>query len=88
MNAERFMERSLTSRANLVWNEGEYVGYRDYYGYKRMLYVLHKLYIEVWYFTSANRIEKVEVFNDTEAIDQYVDLKGILNELKINGKPQ
>ena len=82
------MTYSLKSRANLVWEEGEYVGYRDYYGYKRMLYVLHKLYVEVWYFSAANRVEKVEVFNDAEGIDQYVDLKGILNELKINGNHQ
>jgi hypothetical protein len=81
MNAKKFSMLDVNKRAALVWDKGEYIGYREYYGYKRVLYLVSKLYIEVWYFIATNKIEKVQIIENKADLEKYVDIKDILKEM-------
>jgi hypothetical protein len=81
MNKSEFLELDISSRADFVWAEGEFVGSRDYYGYKVALYVLEGLYIEVWIFIATNKIEKVEPIQNDKDLQHYlkdIDIEKLL----------
>ncbi len=81
MDKQNFLSLEINERASTVWSKGEYIGTREYYGYKVSLYVLTGLYVEVWYFIAENRIEKVEPIASDKDLDHY--LKNIdLNKLE------
>ena len=77
---ENFLSCDISDRAALVWDLGEYVGTRDYYGYKVMLYVLPKLYVEVWYFN--NKIEKVQPIENEKSLNHYLKDINILSQIQ------
>ncbi len=77
--------RFTSCRANAVWAEGEFIDAREYYGYKVVLYVLKGLYVEVWYFITTNKIEKVEPIADPKVLNHY--LKNIDVEKLLQGYP-
>jgi hypothetical protein len=83
MNQSEFLQLDLNSRADIVWADGEFIGARDYYGYKVVLYVLEGLYVEVWVFASTNKIEKVEAVQNEKDLQHYlkdIDLEKLVNE--------
>lgn len=59
-------------RAVLVWEYGEYLLTRDYYGYRINLYAMPGYYAEVYYRPGENRIEKIEGFTDTETLNKFL----------------
>jgi hypothetical protein len=78
-----FLELEISSRADLVWDEGEFLGSRDYYGYTVALYVLEGLYVEVWVFNATNKIEKVEPIQNDKDLQHYlkdIDIEKLLNQ--------
>ena len=83
MTQSDFLSLGINARADLVWDTGEFVGARNYYGYYIVLYVLEGLYIEVWVFLANNKIEKVEPIQSSKDLDHY--LKDINIEKLING---
>jgi hypothetical protein len=85
MTSNDFIQLNINDRANTVWAEGEFIGAREYYGYKVVLYVLKGLYVEVWYFISTNKIEKVEPIADPKDLNHY--LKDIDLEKLLDGYP-
>ncbi len=72
MHKTDFLELDINARANIVWADGEFIGSRDYYGYKVVLYVLEGLYIEVWVFAATNKIEKVEPIQNERDLEHYL----------------
>ncbi len=80
-----FTQLNINDRANTVWAEGEFIGAREYYGHKVVLYVLKGLYVEVWYFIATNKIEKVEPIGDPKDLNHY--LKDIDLEKLLQGYP-
>ncbi len=82
MNQGSFLKLNINERADTVWSEGEFVGARDYYGYKVVLYVLKGLFVEVWYFKATNKIEKVEPLANQKDLNHYlkdIDLARLLD---------
>lgn len=82
MNQADFIKLNINERADTVWSEAEFVGARDYYGYKVVLYVLKGLYVEVWYFKETNKIEKVEPLANPKDLNHYlkdIDLARLLD---------
>jgi hypothetical protein len=68
-----FLKLDINARANIIWSDGELIGSREYYGYRIALYALKHLFVEVWYHTSTNKIEKIEpISNDEKAINHYL----------------
>jgi len=83
MTITDFLELDIGSRADKVWDEGEFIGARDYYGYKVVLYVLKGLYIEVWVFAATSKIEKVEPIENEKDLQHYlkdIDIKKLMND--------
>ena len=72
MNQTDFLKLNINERAEVTWSEGEFVGTREYYGFKLSLYVLKGLYVEVWYFIATNKIEKVEPLADIKDLNHYL----------------
>ena len=82
MTQSDFLLLDINARADLVWDTGEFVGARTYYGYNIVLYVLEGLYIEVWVFLATNKIEKVEPIQNEKDLEHYlkdIDLKKLIN---------
>jgi hypothetical protein len=83
MDVSDFIKLNFSQRADLVWENGEFIGSREYYGYKVVLYVLKELYVEVWYFIATNKIEKVEPLADMKDLNHYLkdmDIKKLIND--------
>ncbi|HXP49232.1 MAG TPA: hypothetical protein VN922_04715 [Bacteroidia bacterium] len=81
MSNREFIKLNLNERADLIWTNGEFVGSRDYYGYKVSLYVLEGLYVEVWYFVVSNKIEKIEPIEDEHSLELYLNVHEILKKI-------
>jgi hypothetical protein len=82
MNQADFLRLSINERADITWSEGEFIGSREYYGFKLSLYVLKGLYVEIWYFPTTNRIEKVEPLADIKDLNHYlkdIDIKKLMD---------
>ena len=78
-----FLLLDINSRADKVWADGEFIGSREYYGYKVVLYVLERLYVEVWYFIATNKIEIVEPISNAKALDHYlkdIDIEKLISD--------
>jgi hypothetical protein len=77
-----FLKLKINERAEVTWSEGKFVGSRDCYAYKVSLYVLKGLYVEIWYFPTTNRIEKVEPLADIKDLNHYlkdIDIKKLMD---------
>ncbi|MBX2968269.1 MAG: hypothetical protein KF803_02775 [Cyclobacteriaceae bacterium] len=59
-------------RAVMVWELGEYVLTRDYYGYRVNLYAMPGYYVEIYYRPGENRMEKIEGFTDRERLEKFL----------------
>lgn len=81
---EAFLALDINDRAKFVWQRGEFIDYREYYGYKIALYSLPKLFVEVWVFEATGKIEKVEVVEDSNTLAQYVNSKELINLFNSN----
>ncbi len=66
-----------------MFQEGQYLGIREYYNYSINLYSLYDYFVEVWYSPTENKIEKIELLKDEKTLDLYIDK---MNELNKNFK--
>ena len=46
---------------------------RDYSNHRINLYSLNDFFVEVWYSSAKNKIEKIEVLEDEKTLDLYID---------------
>ena len=69
----KFRQLSTTQKGEYVFQEGEYIGLREYYNHKINLYSLFDFFVEVWYFPAENKIEKIDVLESEKILDQYID---------------
>jgi hypothetical protein len=89
MTESDFLLLDVNPRADKVWADGEFIGSREYYGYKIVLYVLERLYVEVWYFIATNKIEKVEPISNSKDLNHYlkdVDIENLMSGYPYPGK--
>ena len=69
----KFRQLSTTQKSEYVFQEGDYVGLREYYNHRINLYSLFDFFVEVWYFPGRNTIEKIEVMESEKTLDLYID---------------
>lgn len=74
----KFQKLSLNAKGEWVFQEGQYIGMREYYNYSINLYTLYDFFVEVWYSPDENKIEKIEVLESEKTLDLYIDK---MNEL-------
>lgn len=72
MKAEEFLALSTNERAQIVWDQGRYLETAFYYGYTINLHSLNSMFVEVYYSSQSNCIEKVELAND-QALKKYLN---------------
>lgn len=79
----KFRQLSITQKGEYVFQEGDYIGLREYYNHRINLYSLFDFFVEVWYFAAENKIEKIEVMESEKTIDLYID-----KMIKFENKPK
>lgn len=75
MNLEYFSQLSLAQKGGIVFgNEVAYIGYREYYNQKLVLYDCGGFFAEVYYSPDSNEISKIDGFSgDDKRLDRYID---------------
>ena len=76
----KFRMLSITQKGEYVFQEGEYIGLREYYNHRINLYSLFDFFVEVWYFPVENKIVKIEVLESEKILDQYIEKMNKLNK--------
>ena len=80
----KFRNLDIDRKGEYVFQEGEYIGLREYYNHKINLYSLFDFFVEVWYFPEENKIEKIEVMESEKNLDLYIDkMNELESELKL-----
>jgi len=69
----KFIQLSIKQKGEYVFQEGEYIGLREYYNHRINLYSLSDFFVEVWYIPAENKIEKIEVLESEKTLDLYID---------------
>ena len=69
----KFRQLSNKQKGEYVFQEGGYIGLREYYNHRINLYSLFDFFIEVWYLPGRNEIEKIEVLESEKTLDLYID---------------
>ena len=69
----KFRNLDIDRKGEYVFQEGEYIGLREYYNHRINLYSLFDFFVEVWYFPAENKIEKIEVMESEKTLDLYID---------------
>jgi hypothetical protein len=67
----------MNELAERVWKEGTYQITIEYYGYRVSLYSVNADFYEVFYNSTENKIEKINLATED-------DLKKYLNRIKLN----
>ncbi|MEQ8241632.1 MAG: hypothetical protein RIA69_20635 [Cyclobacteriaceae bacterium] len=74
MLEKRFERLSFVERARHVRFNGEFITSIRYYAYKINLYLLGKMYIEVFFHHLHDRVEKIEILDkNSKRIKFYTD---------------
>lgn len=60
MTRERFLELSMSEKAKWLYFNGQMITSIRYYGYKVNLYLLEKVYVEVFYNHSKDNVDRIE----------------------------
>jgi len=69
----KFRQLSIKQKGEYVFQEGDYIGLREYYNHRINLYSLFDFFVEVWYSPGINKIEKIEVLESEKTLDLYID---------------
>ncbi len=80
MTAQEFNKFNLSSRYRVVKNDGTHLASREFGGYWVHLFALHNLYVEVWVLIGLNQIRWIEIQNNKDTLELYVekmDLSGL-----------
>ena len=70
-----FNEVDDQGRANLVWEHGEFIVTREYYGNKVNLYTLPGFYVQIIYSPDLLKIIKIEQTNDLNKFLPAIDIQ-------------
>lgn len=70
---ELFDSVDRNGRCSLIWDYGEFIVSRDYYGCKFALYAMPRYLAEVVYNPVTNKIKDVRSFNlDSDEVKKYL----------------
>ena len=71
---EQFKALTISGKAHVLFQEGEFVMSIRYYGYKINLYLYQNIYFEVFYHHLNDRIEKIiELYSESTRMKFYAD---------------
>lgn len=60
MTRDRFLSLSMSEKAKWLYFNGQLITSIRYYGYKVNLYLLEKVYIEVFYNHAKDHVDRIE----------------------------
>ena len=70
---KQFKKLSLQKKYHLIQNQGEYIGSRHYSSYFIHLFQVDQNYIEIWVLLGINKIHWIEVQQNQNIINEYVE---------------
>lgn len=74
MNLNRFQKMTFKERARWVHFNGQFIASIRYYGFKINLYLIERLYVEVFYNHAKDCVEKIETLdNQSTRMKFYAD---------------
>ncbi len=73
MNPQEFDTLSINDKADLVWEQGEFIADRYYYNQILGLWAMKGFYVEMFYSQDENRITKIERVTDEKVLERYID---------------
>lgn len=73
MTKNEFKKLSLASRYGVLKNEGIHIASREFGGYFVHLFGLYDFYAEVWVLIGLNQIRWIELQENQDSIDLYID---------------
>jgi hypothetical protein len=73
MTKKEFKKLNLASRYKVLKNEGTHLASREFGGYFVHLFGLHDFYVEVWVMIGLNQIRWIELQENQDSIDLYID---------------
>lgn len=74
MTRDRFAGMSLREKARWLYFNGQLVTSIRYYDYKVNLYLLEKVYVEVFYHHTKDRVERIDPLDQTsKRMNFYAD---------------
>lgn len=73
MKLIEFLELSISNRASILADEGEYLVKREAQTFQVELYRLHSFYVEVWNNTIHGILMDIHAFDDPEFLKPYLD---------------
>lgn len=60
-------------KARILWNSGVFLMNRFENGYSINLYSLFDFYVEVWYLSQTNEIERLHTFKSLEKLQPFIE---------------
>lgn len=75
MKQVEFSALSTTAQADLTWDRGVFLGYREQDGTRYVLYQVDGFYVEFQYDMASNQINRQLSFDDTALLDVYFEQK-------------
>jgi len=73
MVAAEFKKLALNKKYLEVKNDGIHIASREFGGYFVHLFSLYNFYVEVWVLIGLNQIRWIEVQENQDSIDLYID---------------
>jgi hypothetical protein len=73
LDIKEFSHYGLSEKFELINNGGKYLGVREYYDHFINLYLVEDTFIEVAYFPKENKVAEIEILQDQERLDLYID---------------
>ncbi len=79
MSKDKFNSLTLDHKANLVFQKRNFVASRKYYGFEISLYLFGRFFVEVWYFSAANEVQRIETaaYYDLALYATHLDLSNL-----------
>jgi len=68
-----FKSLSKAQKYKYLTEKGEYIGFREYSNYFINLYLVEDVFYELWFFRPTHIIEKIEVLDDQNKLNLYIN---------------
>ena len=69
-----FINLTKTEKVSYLFSSGQFLLTREYPGYTISLYFLEDFFVEIWYTSPENKIDKIEVVQNDEVLENYHDV--------------
>ena len=83
LDSKKFSHYGLSEKFELINTSGKYLGVREHFSHIINLYLVDDTFIEVSYFPSEDKIAEIEILQDEERLDLFIDY---MNKLEKRAK--